>query len=156
MVYLPPSTAGVMMTDDNENPENPFTIRATADSHFSWIRTRLALEGTLLAWLRTAASLIGFGFTIVQFFERLPEPKGKLLLPGGPRDLGLALMLAGIIALAIATLQYRSLDKYLRRNGFDVLVGPLSGHYKSATPAMAVLLFFIGLFAFFTVLFRLT
>jgi putative membrane protein len=156
LVYHLPSTAGVMMTEDNENSGGPFTVRATADSHFAWIRTRLALENTLLAWVRTAASLISFGFTIVQFFQRLPLPRGKVLLPGGPRDLGLALMLAGIIALAVATLQYKSLDKYLRRDGFGVLVGPLSGHYKSATPAMAALLFCIGLFAFFTVLFRLT
>jgi putative membrane protein len=147
---------GVIMTDDNENSGSPFTVRATADSHFAWIRTRLALENTLLAWVRTAASLISFGFTIVQFFQRLPPPTHKVLLPGGPRDLGLALMLAGVVALAIATLQYRSLDRYLRRGDFGVLVGQTSGHYKSATPAMAALLFVIGLVAFGTVLLRLT
>ena len=42
---------------------------ATADSHFAWLRTRLALERTMMAWQRTAVSLIGFGFAIVQFFE---------------------------------------------------------------------------------------
>jgi len=145
-----------MMTDDNENSGSPFTVRVTADSHFSWIRTRLALENTLLAWVRTAASLISFGFTIVQFFQRLPPPTRKVLLPSGPRDMGLALMLAGIFSLAIATLQYRSLDKYLRREGFGDLVGPQAGHYKSSAPAMAALLFVIGLIAFGSVLFRLT
>ncbi len=145
-----------MMTDENDNSGSPFTVRTTADSHFAWMRTRLALENTLLAWVRPAASLISFGFTIVQFFQRLPPPTRKVLLPGGPRDLGLALMLAGILGLAIATLQYRSLDKYLRSEGYGVLVGPLAGHYKSSTPAMSVLLFVIGLVAFFAVLFRLT
>ena len=29
--------------------------------HFSWLRTRLGLENTLGTWIRTAASLIGFG-----------------------------------------------------------------------------------------------
>lgn len=145
-----------MMTDKNDNSASPFTIRATADSHFAWMRTRMALENTLLAWVRTAASLISFGFTIVQFFQRLPPPSRKVLLPGGPRDLGLALMLAGVLGLAVATLQYRSLDNYLRRDDFGVLVGPLAGHYKSPGPAMAALLFVIGLVAFGTVLFRLT
>jgi putative membrane protein len=144
------------MTTDDESLVSPFAVRTTADSHFAWIRTRLALENTMLAWVRTGASLISFGFTIYQFFQRLPEPKGKLLLPGGPRDLGLGLILAGIIALGISTLQYRSLNKYLRQNGYEILVGPQAGHYQSAAPLMAILLFFIGLFAFFTVLFRLS
>ena len=48
-----------------------FETRATADSHMAWLRTRLSVERTMMAWLRTAVSLIGFGFVIVQFFERL-------------------------------------------------------------------------------------
>ena len=50
-----------------------FTVRATSDSHFSWVRTRLSLERTMMSWLRTATALIGFGFAIVQFFERLQQ-----------------------------------------------------------------------------------
>lgn len=43
-----------------------FEVRTTADSHFAWLRTRLAVENTMLAYLRTAASLIGFGFGVLQ------------------------------------------------------------------------------------------
>ena len=39
-----------------------FEVRASASDHFAWIRTRLALERTIMAWLRTAVALIGFGF----------------------------------------------------------------------------------------------
>jgi hypothetical protein len=39
-----------------------FEVRATAADHFAWIRTRLALERTIMSWLRTAVALIGFGF----------------------------------------------------------------------------------------------
>ena len=60
------------MTDDRGR----FEVRATADSHFSWIRTRLSVERTLRSWMRTAVALIGFGFTIVQFLERLPKMSG--------------------------------------------------------------------------------
>ena len=42
-----------------------FEVRATASDHFAWVRTRLALEPTITAWLRTAVALIGFGFAIV-------------------------------------------------------------------------------------------
>ena len=51
-------------------------MKATADTHFAWVRTRLALERTMMAGLRTATALIGFGFTIVQFFERLTKIEG--------------------------------------------------------------------------------
>ena len=34
-----------------------FEVRATASDHFAWVRTRLALEPTITAWLRTAVAL---------------------------------------------------------------------------------------------------
>jgi putative membrane protein len=53
-----------------------FEVRVTADSHFAWLRTRLALERTMMSWVRTAVSLIGFGFAIVQCFERMQQMPG--------------------------------------------------------------------------------
>jgi putative membrane protein len=53
-----------------------FEVRATADSHFGWIRTRLSVERTMMSWQRTAVALIGFGFAIVQYFNRLQEIPG--------------------------------------------------------------------------------
>ena len=54
-----------------------FEVRVTADSHFGWLRTRLSVERTMMSWMRTAVSLIGFGFAIVQFFERLQQMPGR-------------------------------------------------------------------------------
>ena len=31
-----------------------FEVRATASDHFAWVRTRLALERTIMSWLRAA------------------------------------------------------------------------------------------------------
>ena len=53
-----------------------FEVRVTAESHFAWLRTRLALERTMMAWARTAVSLIGFGFAIVQFLDTVQELPG--------------------------------------------------------------------------------
>jgi putative membrane protein len=65
------------MADAHSAPSaGRFEVRVTADSHFSWIRTRLSLERTMMSWIRTAVSLIGFGFAIVQFFERLQQMPG--------------------------------------------------------------------------------
>ena len=55
------------MTDPGGHPR--YEVKVTATDHFPWLRTRLAVEH-IMAWLLTA-SLIGFGFAIVQFFERM-------------------------------------------------------------------------------------
>ena len=39
-------------------------------------RTRLAYERTLMAWVRTATSLISFGFTIYKFRRILAAKSG--------------------------------------------------------------------------------
>lgn len=139
-----------------------FEVHPTSDSHFSWIRTRLGLERTLMAWVRTAVALIGFGFTIVSFFQRLGEMEGikPALRPHAPRQLGLALIGAGVASLVISTWQYRSLVRYLWSPEFSVLAGMDGKQMRRVvwqTPLMAVTvaLALIGVFAFGAVLFRM-
>jgi putative membrane protein len=64
-----------------------FDVRANASDHFSWLRTRPSVERTMMSWVRTAVSLIGFGFTIVQFFDRIQEMPGVAAgrFPDAPR-----------------------------------------------------------------------
>jgi putative membrane protein len=115
------------MSEESAQSPDRFVVRVTAEAHFAWIRTRLAVENTLLAWVRTATSLIGFGFTIVQFFQRFHELPGakSAWLPSAPRNLGLALIFAGIVSLTISTLQYRSINRDLRSGSFGELsAGP--------------------------------
>jgi putative membrane protein len=142
--------------------EHRFEVRTTSDSHFGWLRTRMALERTLLAWLRTGVALVGFGFTIVVFFERLQDMKGALAAerPHAPRILGLLLIGAGFVTVIISSLQYRRLVQYLWSEQFRVLAG--AGHAKMRavileTPAYAtsILLAVISLFAFVAVWTRL-
>src|SRR5271156_5739974 len=99
----------------NEEPKARFEVLPTVNNHFAWIRTRMALERTLMAWVRTGLSLIGFGFTIVQFFQRLNDMQGvaPARRPEAPRDLGLALIFAGVFSLFVSGWQYRRLVKYL-------------------------------------------
>ncbi|MGH7120347.1 MAG: YidH family protein [Acetobacteraceae bacterium] len=134
-----------------------FEVRSTSDSHFGWIRTRLSVERTMMAWLRTATALIGFGFAIVQFFERLQQTPGEraALLPRAPVLLGLALILSGVLALVIAIWQYQWINRYLRSGAFAAIAGMTEQGKHSPVLALAALLICIGLFAFFAVLLRL-
>lgn len=137
-----------------ENPHR-FDVTPSASTHFAWIRTRLAVERTLMAWVRTATALIGFGFTIVQFFERLQNTEGvaPALRPQAPRYLGLALIAAGIAGLVISIQQYRKLNAYLLDSFASVSGLPEVG---KGTPLqyIGVALACIGVFAFGAVLLR--
>jgi putative membrane protein len=139
-----------------------FEVKATADSHFAWLRTRFSLERTMMSWLRTAVSLIGFGFAIVQFFERMEQMPGVLPAyhPRAPQYLGLALISSGVLALVISLWQYWWAARYLRSGSFSPLAGiegmpPHVTALRSPVVALAVLLVGIGLFAFLAVLLRL-
>lgn len=145
-----------------EQPPNRFEVRVTSDSHFGWIRTRLALERTLMAWMRTSVSLIGFGFTIVQFFQRLNSMEGvaPALRPQAPRQLGLAMIACGVLGLLVSAWQYRRVVHYLWSEQFKPIAG-IGAHDMapiiSQSPVMAVILAVtaIGVFAFCAVLFRM-
>jgi putative membrane protein len=147
------------MTDTADPASNPnrFEVRVTADSHFAWLRTRFALENTMMAGQRTAVSLIGFGFAIVQFFERLGQMPGAspAAHPGAPLYLGLALILSGVVVMLIAIWQYWRTLRYLWGGSYTAIAGVTEQGLQSPLIAVTVLLTGIGLFAFFAVLFRL-
>jgi putative membrane protein len=136
--------------------EDGFTVKTTSDSHFAWIRTRLSIERTIMSWIRTATALIGFGFTIVQFFERLASMEGvaPALRPAAPRYVGLILILAGILALAVSIWQYRRLLSYLWEPPFTPLAGVKGAKHQTPIYAVTIVLLLGGVFAFLTVLTR--
>src|SRR5215831_12906238 len=102
-----------------------FEVRATAADHFAWVRTRLALERTMMAWQRTGVALIGFGFAIVQYLEHLQQVPGSrsAYLPDAPQLLGLALISCGILALVISLWQYLWTVRYLWGVEFAAIAG---------------------------------
>ncbi len=147
------------MSDTRSAPgAGRFEVRATADSHFGWIRTRLSVERTMMSWLRTAVALIGFGFAIVQYLNHLqPLPGDRpTYLPTAPEYLGLALISCGVLALVISIWQYFWTVRYLWGGSFAPIAGLTKEGMQSPVIAVAILLIGIGLFAFFAVFFRLT
>ncbi len=134
-----------------------FETHATSESHFSWLRTRLSLERTLMSWVRTGIALIGFGFTIVQFFDRLRTMQGvaPARVSEAPRYLGLALIGAGVIGLTIGVIEYRQMIRYLWRPEFAAVAGVAQRPGHTPLFAVALLLIAIGLVAFVVVFMRL-
>jgi putative membrane protein len=67
----------------------------------------MAAERTLMAWTRTALSMISFGFTIYKFMQTLQDQsKVPVLNPQAPRNVGLMLIGLGTAALIAATVQH--------------------------------------------------
>jgi putative membrane protein len=133
-----------------------FEVRVSADSHFSWLRTRLAIENTMMAYMRTSVSLIGFGFAIVQFLQNVDDLPGAATprFPYAAWYLGLALIFCGVLAAVISVLEYRRLLSYLWSGGYAAIAGMASEKEKTPLYAVALVLILIGIFAFFSVLLR--
>jgi putative membrane protein len=112
-------------------------------------RTRLAHDRTLMAWIRTATSLISFGFTIYKFFEYMHE-SGQATASNraiGPRQYALLMISTGVLALAIATVQHYSYMRMLRRL--------TSKKVYSLATLPAALISALGVLALLAVVFRL-
>ncbi|RBP15736.1 putative membrane protein [Roseiarcus fermentans] len=77
-------------------------------------RTRLAEDRTLMAVIRTALSLIGFGFTIFQFFQKLRD-QNLVTHAGAPRHFGMALVWLGVLMLALGIAYHVQFMLGLRR-----------------------------------------
>ena len=145
------------MSDQQSSEQSGrFEVRATATDHFAWMRTRLAVERTMLAYLRTSVSLIGFGFAIVQFMHNVGGIPGVTdpRYPNLPLFMGLALIFCGIITTIIAIVEFRFTLRYLWSGGFAALAGITTEGRQTPLYAVAGVLILIGLFAFFAVLLR--
>jgi putative membrane protein len=137
---------------------NESAVRPTADSHFAWIRTRLAADSALMGWMGLATTLIGFGFAIVQFFDRLEGMSNikPALAPYAPHYLGLALIFSGAFCLLAAIRQHISFVNYLRSEEFLPVAAKAMTPVNKPAVAVALALAMIGAAAFVAILFRLS
>jgi uncharacterized membrane protein YidH (DUF202 family) len=93
------------------------TLLAEQRTSLAVERSRIAGERTMMAWVRTSLSMISFGFTIFKFFQYLRQSNlghGEVE-EHGPRNLGLALIVLGVVVLVAAAWQHYESNKKLAR-----------------------------------------
>lgn len=123
----------------------------------SFERTAMSSDRTLMSIVRTSLSLIAFGFTIFQFFHTLGKSSAKIP-DAAPRNFGLALIVLGMILLALGLVDHvrQTQARRSRRNRLfeERLVHHVEPIRPSTTMIVAVLLFIVGLLAMLRVGFR--
>ncbi len=81
------------------NPENMGVFQ----EKLAEVRTKQANERTLLAYMRTALTLVVAGLTFVRFFDnRIIELIGWIFIP------------FGIVTLVLGVMRYHSIKKHLK------------------------------------------
>ncbi|MBO9710592.1 MAG: DUF202 domain-containing protein [Caulobacter sp.] len=137
-------------------PEPQFEAQPNVGNHFAWLRTQMAMQRTLMAAVRTSVSLIGFGFTVAQFFQKvLRSTPEHHLSPEAPRNLGLALIAAGVASLVLFVWQAHAATRYMHGPNFAALTPPGDKSMRSASYITAYVVIFVGVAAFLIVLMRL-
>ncbi|MEM7712234.1 MAG: DUF202 domain-containing protein [Cyanobacteria bacterium P01_A01_bin.68] len=91
----------------------------------SRLREHLANERTFLAWLRTSISLIGFGLAITRFSLFLSQIQTKTTRQTlknysifNSENLGLCLVIIGIIVIALAAWRYNRVFRQIERANY--------------------------------------
>ncbi len=78
------------------------------------LRTIMAADRTLMAWIRTSLSMLSFGFTIYKFLEGVAAEK-PLSHSDSPQRVGLFLAAMGVAAIVFGTISYWATLKDLQR-----------------------------------------
>jgi putative membrane protein len=124
--------------------------RHLSSNQLASLRTAMAAQRTMMAWVRTALSLIGFGFTIYKFLQAaLVEAQGAnlgLLKVQGPRRPGLFLIALGTASVLMGSIEYFGTIRRLNVHS-EIRHNPLSFSF-----VLGVLIGLLGVFLFITIL----
>jgi putative membrane protein len=101
----------------------PATHAPDQNTMLAMKRNLLAGERTLMAWIRTSISMIGFGFTLAKLFQALADKNILIKGPAGrtwsAEGVGMSLITLGTFALVFAIFDYRRELKLLRAAGLE-------------------------------------
>ena len=78
---------------------------AMLPSDMGEMRTIMAADRTMMAWIRTSLSMLSFGFTIYKFLQTIAS-QGQMEHANSPQQVGLFLTGMGVAAIVLGTINY--------------------------------------------------
>jgi putative membrane protein len=131
-----------MPADENE-------VKANLTNELAKERNRAAYDRTLMAWIRTAISLIGFGFAIAKSYEYIQmdemEKAGRFIDQiHAPLWFGMSFIVLGMLCILGGVIQYVRVVKQLQSGQFTY------GEPRPLAKIVALILLIIGIFALIT------
>jgi putative membrane protein len=142
----------LMLPGENSWKEGPDAVASTTPP-IDDPRVYLASERTFLAWIRTAISLMGFGFVIARFalwtreFSATAKATAIAVSPGFSTWLGVGMLGVGVVVSALAAMRHHDYIRDLERG---VRNPPL---YIKTSMIMAGVLALVGLLLAVQILF---
>jgi len=129
---------------------------ASQRTELSFEQAAMSSDNSLLASVRTSMALIGFGFILFEYLQKLDDQYFGGALPAhAPRRFGLALILLGVVLLCLEIVrhrQYQNMRRQRRRELFEKgLIRHLEMDGSKSAIIVAILLLLIGLAAIFRV-----
>lgn len=125
----------------------------------SFERTHMSADRTLMGIIRTSLSLISFGFTIYEAFRQLEQARLIESTGSAPRNMGVSLLLLGIVMLAMGIVTHwrfgRELTKRRERLYGLHLLRRQMRYRITPTFAIAWVLLLIGVTAAFSIAARM-
>jgi putative membrane protein len=101
----------------------------------------------MMAWVRTAASMISFGFTIYKFFQlELASRAQEVPHLVGPRGFALILIGIGLGALVLAAIENRRSMQMLRGTFHTAVPGSIAGLVAALVAALGVVAILVVIF----------
>ena len=131
-----------MPADENE-------VKANLTNELAKERNRAAYDRTLMAWIRTAISLIGFGFAIAKSYEYIQmdemEKTGRFIDQiHAPLWFGMSFIVLGMLCILGGVIQYGEVVKRIQSAQFTY------GEPRPLVKIVALILLIIGIFALIT------
>ncbi len=118
------------------NKEPARNAPVQVDPDLGVMRTMMAADRTLMAWIRTSLSMFTFGYTLYKVLQEVKEIGNLDLHEAAPRNAGIMLTATGTVALIMGIIEYSTTLRILRRSYKFRLVRP--------TLLMSVVLTFAG------------
>jgi len=118
----------------NKEPARNAPIQVDPD--LGVMRTMMAADRTLMAWIRTSLSMFTFGYTLYKVLQEVEEIAKLGLHEAAPRNAGIMLTVTGTVALIMGIIEYSVTLRMLRRSYKFRLARP--------TLVMSVVLTFAG------------